>query len=121
MAPAFAGDFLIDLFRPFAAVTVRRMFSGHAVYREGIVFALALRDGLYLRCDAETEPAFEAEGLPPFTYASRGATRTIASYRRMPEGCFDDEDMLVEWARRGWQAALRTPLKSSKARRKKVA
>ena len=118
MAAAFDDDFLVDLFAPFARVTVKRMFSGHAVYRDGVVFALALRAGIYLRSDDETAPAFEAAGLPPFNYETKGGQRSVGSYRRMPDACFDDEDALLEWTRRAWEAALRTPSKSTKRRKK---
>ena len=118
--PAFDADFLVDLFAPFAPVTVKRMFSGHSIYRDGVVFALALRAGIYLRADAESAPVFEAAGLPPFIHQTKGSERSVGSYRRMPDACFDDEDALREWAGRAWQAALRTPSKSTK-RKKKVA
>jgi DNA transformation protein len=115
-AGAFDPDDLIDLFAPFAPVTMRRMFSGHAVYRNGIVFALALGGAIYLRVDAESIPAFEAQGMPAFSYATKGGERAIGSYRRMPDICFDDEEALVHWARLAWQATLRTPSKTSRRR-----
>jgi len=77
-------DFLVDLFAPFAPVSVRRMFSGHAVYRDGVVFALAIRGEIFLKCDDETSPAFVAAGLAPFVYATRRGETTVGSYRRMP-------------------------------------
>lgn len=114
--PAFDPDFLVDLFAPFARVTTRRMFSGHAVYRDGIVFALALRGGLYLKADRETAPLFDAEGLAPFTYATRAGDKILTSYWRMPDACFDDEHELKRWAAIAWQAALRTPSRPKRAR-----
>ena len=107
MAGAYDPEFLIDLFAPFARVTVRRMFSGHAVYRDGVVFALAIGAGLFVKCDAETAPLFEAEGLEPFAYSTVRGTTTITSYRRLPDACLDDEDELRRWSAIGWQAALR--------------
>lgn len=112
MAAAYDSDFLIDLFAPFARVTVKRMFSGHAVYRDGVVFALAIRAGLFLKCDAETEPLFVAAGLEPFAYATARGTTTISSYRRLPDACLDDEDELRRWSAIAWQAALRAPRKT---------
>lgn len=119
-AGAFDPDVLIDLFAPFARVSVRRMFSGHAIYREGIVMALALRGGIYLKSDAQTAPAFDAAGLPPFVYGTKDGERSIGSYRRMPDACFDDEDVLREWASLAWQAALRAPQKPKRSRRKRT-
>lgn len=120
---AFDPDFLTDLFAPFAPVTVRRMFSGHAVYREGIVFALAIRAGLFLKCDAVTEPLFVAAGLEPFAYATARGTTTITSYRRLPDACLDDEHELKRWSDIAWQAALRAgskPKRSAKASGKRL-
>ncbi|MDP2803023.1 MAG: TfoX/Sxy family protein [Phreatobacter sp.] len=108
MMAASDPDFLVDLFAPFAPVTIRRMFSGHAVYREGVVFALAIRGEIFLKCDAESSPAFAAEGLAPFVYATRRGETTVGSYRRMPEACFDEEDVLRRWATLAWQAGLRS-------------
>lgn len=115
---AFDPDFLIDLFAPFARVTVKRMFSGHAVYRDGIVFALAIRAGLFLKADAGTTPLFEAAGMPPFTYGRASGERVVASYRRMPDACFDDEDDLRKWASIAWEAARRAPVKPKRSRTK---
>lgn len=115
--PAYDPDFLVDLFAPFAPVTVRRMFSGHAVYRDGVVFALAIRAGIYLKADEQTAPAFEAAGLPPFVYGTREGERSVGSYRRMPDACFDDEEALCAWAGLAWQAALRAPAKPRRGRK----
>jgi len=119
--PAFDPDFLVDLFAPFARVTTRRMFSGHAVYRDGIVFALAIRAGLYLKADVETAPLFEAAGLAPFTYSARGREKVLTSYRRMPDACFDDEHELRQWAGIAWQAALRSPPKRVRGKGRRAA
>ncbi len=109
-------DFLVDLFAPFAPVSVRRMFSGHAVYRDGVVFTLAIRGEIFLKCDDETSPAFVAAGLAPFVYATRRGETTVGSYRRMPEACFDDEDELRRWAALAFAAGLRA--EGAKARRR---
>jgi len=109
-------DFLVDLFAPFAPVTVRRVFSGHGVYRDGVIFALAIRGEIFLKCDDETSPAFAAEGLAPFVYATRRGETTVGSYRRMPEACFDDEDALRRWARLAFAAGLRA--EETKSRRR---
>ena len=39
-----------------------------------IIFALILRDTLYFKVDDGNRPAYEAEGLAPFTYEARGRT-----------------------------------------------
>lgn len=120
-------DFLLDLFAGFGPVTLRRMFSGYGVSRDGINFALVLRGVIYLRADDRTIPQFEAEGAKPFQYTARGKTVTLGSYWQLPERLYDDTDELATWASDAFAAArqaaaLKNAKKSSKpkARGKKT-
>ncbi|KAF0134300.1 MAG: DNA transformation protein [Xanthobacteraceae bacterium] len=112
MAGAYDPEFLIDLFAPFARVSVKRMFSGYGIYREGLVFAWALAEGIFLKTDEQTAAAFEAAGLAVFVYPTKDGLRSVGSYRRMPDACLDDENELRHWAGLAWQAALRAPPKT---------
>lgn len=97
-------ELLKDALSGLGPVSVRRMFGGAGVYAGGVMFALISDDTLYLKADAQSQPAFEAEGLEPFVYQSRG--RTIAlSYWRAPERLLDDPDEMLAWARRALAAA----------------
>jgi len=98
-------DFLLDLFAGFGPVTLRRMFSGYGISRDGINFALVLRGTIYLRSDERTIPRFEAEGAKPFQYAAQGKTVTLGSYWQLPERLYDDVDELAMWARDAFEAA----------------
>lgn len=120
-------DFLLDLFSGFGAVTLRRMFSGYGVSRDGTNFALVLRGAVYLRADERSIPQFEAEGAKPFQYTARGKTVTLGSYWQLPERLYDDPDELAGWARSAFEAArqaavLKSAMKSRqpKARSKKA-
>jgi DNA transformation protein len=112
-------DFLLDLFSSFGAVTLRRMFSGYGVSRDGINFALVLRGAIYLRANERTIPRFQDEGLGPFQYMARGKPITLGSYWQLPERLYDDADELAAWARDALEAAreaaaLKNVKKSSK-------
>lgn len=97
-------DFLKDSLSGLGPVNVRRMFGGAGVYADGVMFGLVTQDTLYLKADVQSQRAFEAEGLQPFKYESRG--RVIAvSYWRIPERLLDDPDEMVIWARRALLAA----------------
>jgi DNA transformation protein len=112
---------LAELFAPFAIVSVRRVFSGHGVYAEGLCFALALRGEIFIKSDAETEAEFVAAGSQPFIYTARGREVTVASYWRLVASAYDDEDELRRWAALGLAAARRTAaIKAAKAKRAKA-
>ena len=79
-------DWLLDLFEPFGPVSIRRMFSGAGVYRDGVFFALATSDGdIYLKCDSEIEQRFRDGGSRPFTYG-RDTRKVTMSLLDLPGG-----------------------------------
>ena len=69
---------LEELFAPYAVVSVRRMFSGHGVYADGVCFALDLGGDIYLKADAETQADFAAADSRPFVYTARGREVKVA-------------------------------------------
>jgi DNA transformation protein len=110
-------DGLEELFQPFGAVAVRRMFGGHGVYADGLCFALEIDGEVYLKADAESEAEFAAAGSAPFVYESRGRATTM-SYWRLVAAAYDDEDELKRWAALALAAARRAALaKATKSKR----
>jgi DNA transformation protein and related proteins len=109
-----------ELFGEFGPVSVRRMFGGQGIFVDGMMIALVARGLIYLKADAETIPAFEQEGLAPFSYATRNGEHTLTSYWRMPDRLYDDAEELARWARGAHAAALRrasAPRKASGRRK----
>src|SRR5215472_7929558 len=98
---------IVDLFASFGPVVVRRMFGGGGIYADGLMFALVTDGAIYLKADAQTIPAFEKEGLRPFTYGAKGRKQVSLSYWRMPDRLYDDADELARWAREAVMAAQR--------------
>jgi DNA transformation protein len=88
---------LKDALSGLGPVSVRRMFGGAGVYADGVMFGLVADDTLYLKVDAATAAAYEAEGLDPFVYTGRGKTIAM-SYRRAPERLLDDPEEAAQWA-----------------------
>ena len=101
-------EFLKGQMADFGPVSVRRMFSGAGIFRDGLMFALVVGDMLYLKADEDTRGGFEAEGLEAFSYATRGGRNTIMSFMRAPERCLDDPDDMTRWCRLAFDAALRS-------------
>lgn len=97
---------LRELFSPFGVVSVRRMFGGHGVFADGMMFALEQDGELFLKADDLTIPSLAAEKSEPFIYRARG--REIAlSYWKLPERLYDEPDEFVTFARDAFGAALR--------------
>lgn len=100
--------YLEDLFADFGAVTVRAMFGGYGIYHDGVLFAVAIDDALYLKVDALTQPAFEEAGCAAFVYEHTGKPLTM-SYWSAPEAAMDSSQAMLPWARLAFEAALRKP------------
>jgi DNA transformation protein len=108
---------LEELFAPFAVVSVRRMFSGHGVYFDGLCFALSIGGDVYLKVDAETQAEFAAVASRPFVYTARGRDVQVG-YWLLPPAAFDDQDELRRWASLAFGAARRAAAARTAKRRK---
>jgi DNA transformation protein and related proteins len=111
------ADSLRELFAEFGPVDVRRMFGGVGIFVDGRMIGLVSREMIYLKADAETIPAFEQEGMAPFSYATKNGEHKLTSYWRMPERLYDDPDELARWARAAQAAAQRAMLRQRKPQR----
>jgi DNA transformation protein len=105
---------------PLGRVAVRRMFGGAGVYCDGLMFGLIAGDTLYFKADASSRPAYEAEGMQPFTYEARGRTVALGSFWRVPERLFDEPEAMVQWARAALAAARRAGTSRKAAGRRRT-
>ncbi|MDZ7839655.1 MAG: TfoX/Sxy family protein [Gammaproteobacteria bacterium] len=100
-------EHLHEVFSEFGRIDARRMFGGHGIFHDGLMFALVADDTLYLKADDESAYSFETRGLARFQYNKGGGVLSM-SYFEAPEEIYDDPAEAVIWARRAHDAALRT-------------
>lgn len=91
-------DFILDLLAPLDPVP-RRMFSGVGLFHSGAMFALMVRDTLYLRVDDTTREQFERAGSQPFSYQRGERQVSLSAYYVVPEDLLDQQDELLQWVR----------------------
>ncbi len=99
-------EYLQDVFSGMGAISAKRMFGGHGLYFDSLMFALVADGVVYLKADAENASQFEALGLGKFHYEKGGKLMAI-SYYQAPDDLFDDQELAAQWARRSWEAAMR--------------
>lgn len=99
-------DFVLEQMSALGGVHARRMFGGHGIYQEKLMFALIADGGLYFKADAPTRDEFITRGLQPFTYEARGKTVNLQYYAAPPE-VFDEEEAMIHWAKKAIAVALR--------------
>lgn len=102
---------LLELMAPLAArvgpLTAKRMFGGHGLFYDGLMFGLVSGGQLYFKCDDVTRPAFAAAGATPFSYTSARREVVLRAYLSAPAVCLEDAAQMTVWARRAVEAALR--------------
>jgi DNA transformation protein len=102
-------DDIRDLFSGLGPVSVRRMFGGKGIYFDGVIIAVELRDELMLKGDATLAPELEAAGCLRWTYVgSRHGKQVSMPYWTVPEAALDDPDEMAVWARKSYEAGLRS-------------
>ena len=107
-------DYVIELLGPFGTVGARRMFGGHGVYLDGLMFAIVSDDTLYLKADDMNRIEFEQAGCEMFGYTRKGKRATL-NFFRAPEDAMESHELMLPWARTAYAAALRANAKKQAA------
>lgn len=105
-------DHLLDLMAPLASsigpLRAKRMFGGHGIFYDGLMFALVSGGRCYLKADAQTVTQFEAEGCEPFRYRGARGEVTMRQYLSLPDACLESPVTMSRWARLAVEASLRS-------------
>jgi DNA transformation protein len=100
-------DHVVELMRGLGAVQPKPMFGAWGLFLEGLCFAIVADDTLYLKGDAVNAPRFDEARLEAFVYESKMGERIATSYRQAPADALDNAVTMTQWAREGYEAAMR--------------
>lgn len=103
-------DYVVELLGPFGTVEARRMFSGHGIFLDGLMFAIVADEALWFKADEINELEFQETGSDRFSYIRGGRAATMSFYRAPPAALESPADALP-WARSAYAAALRVNAK----------
>jgi DNA transformation protein and related proteins len=98
-------EYVVDQLAGWGDVSVRRMFGGAGLYRQGVMFAVIADDRAYLKVDDSTRDAFLQAGSAPFEPYPDKIKTTIRTYYEIPTEVLENPDELATWARRSWAIA----------------
>lgn len=113
--------FIVENFQPLGPVLAKRMFGGHGLFLHDVMFALIAWDTLYLKVDQINRPAYDARGLPPFSYVGQQGQTVTMSYCEAPPEGLDDPEVLKRWGGEAYAAALRAQPPGRTGKRQKNA
>ena len=106
-APSELQAHALELLSALGPARARRMFGGAGFYVGAHFVALLANDVLYLKADATAQPAFEAAGSMPFSYATAQGRRTVLAYWSAPEAAMESLAQMRPWALLALDSALR--------------
>jgi DNA transformation protein and related proteins len=107
-----------EVFEPVGRVQTRRMFGGHGVYMDGLIFALEADGDIFMKTDDLNRSLFVSRGCRQFTYIKLGQETPLPNYWSLPASAFDDADELRELTQSSVAASQRAlELKAVKKRR----
>ena len=106
-------DHCLELLGRLGPCRARRMFGGHGIYAGDVFIAIVANEQLFLKVDAQSQPAFEAAGCQPFNYDAKGKPMTMA-YWTAPDEAMDSAELMSTWGRHAVDAALRARAASTR-------
>jgi DNA transformation protein len=98
---------VVDRMQHSGAVSARRMFGGHGIFHQGLMFALIADNQLYLKTDSHNLALFRDAGLTAFSYSRADGKQFHMSYYQAPESFFEEPEQALFWTRTAQQAAVR--------------
>ncbi|MEX2468422.1 MAG: TfoX/Sxy family protein [Pseudohongiellaceae bacterium] len=107
---------IVDLLQGMGPVYGKRMFGGHGIFLDGLMFGLIADNVLYLKVDDDSRPDYEALDLAPFTYHKQGKPFRL-NYYQAPEEAMEDVEVMLSWGNGAFAVALRA---ASRQRRPRI-
>ena len=93
-------NFVADQLSRWGPVSIRRMFGGAGLYRDGKMFGLIADDVAYLKVDDSNRDDFVKAGSSPFNPYPEKVKTTVMSYYEIPPEVLENPDELAQWAER---------------------
>jgi DNA transformation protein len=93
-------DYVVDQLRAWGTVSVRRMFGGAGLYRDGKMFGLVADDVAYLKVDDSNREDFVKAGSGPFNPYPEKGLNAVMSYYEIPPEVLENPVELARWAQR---------------------
>ncbi|GGA82951.1 competence protein TfoX [Brucella endophytica] len=101
-------DDIHDLFASLGPIRIKRLFGGKGIYRDGLIIAIEYNGEILLKADEVSAHLFEEAGCAQWTYIGKNRSKPVAMpYWSLPGDALDDPDIMKEWARRAYEAAVR--------------
>jgi DNA transformation protein len=90
-------DYLLDELHALGVVSAKRMFGGHGLFANGLMFSIVADNVVYLKADEQSAGIYEDADCQRFTYMKKGKPIYL-NYYQAPDSSLDDSLELHHWA-----------------------
>ncbi len=90
------SDFIADIFSPLGQITVKKMFGGYGVYKDGRIFAILSDDRLAIKLSEKLGEKIIKEGAERFVYDKKSSSVSLPYYF-VPDEWLDDSERITGW------------------------
>jgi DNA transformation protein len=94
-----------EMLEDFAPLTIRAMFGGYGIYKDGIIFALIIDNELYFKGSDLAAQFYTKYNSSPFTYSNKNNKIVTMNYWRVPAEILENKEKIAKWFDTAWQAA----------------
>jgi len=99
-------EYIMEILAPYGEITVKSMFGGYSIYKNGVIVAIIAYNELYFKVDQSNKSQYEKLGSEPFTYEAKGKKSTM-SYWKVPIEILEDEEQLGVWLNQSYEISLK--------------
>lgn len=97
-----------DVLGHLDGITVKSMFGGWGIYRDGIIIGIIAEGELYLKATKELVQKYKREGLYPFTYSKDDGKTYEMAYVSVPLEVLEDREKMNARIDESYQISLQT-------------
>ena len=89
--------YLLDELHALGVVSTKRMFGGHGLFVNGLMFSIVVNDVVYLKGDEQSAGIYTDADCQRFTYMRKDKPVHL-NYYQAPDSSLDDSSELHHWA-----------------------
>ncbi len=116
--PAFVDYLIKDAFSGINGITVKSMFGGYGIYKDGIFFAIIDQDKnkLYFKSGEENLEDFKNHNCEQFIYESKKGKDMKMNYYEVPIEIIESKNDLRGWVQKAYEVSVKAKqIKKSKS------
>lgn len=96
-----------EVMQGVSGITVKGMFGGYGIYKEGIIFGLIVQNMLYFKVDESNRSDYEEHESVPFSYDTKKGKKVLTSYWEVPQTILEEFSSLETWIEKSVAVSLK--------------